>query len=327
MAEAAALRSQSRFIAGALSVLAGGLCWSFTGVFIRLAPHLDAWQFLIYRGLGVALAFALIARSKGRGAILADFLALGPLGVVAALALSMAAIGFIVALKLTSVANALFLSSCAPLLSAILGFLILGERLGVAADRRDGARLLRSRRSSSAAASRPAISPATPGGSLCALSFAVVSVCMRLAPERDFGPAMVGYGVFSALVAASVALAEGATLAPPLMEALCGFAAGFVLMGLGFALFLRGAPIGAGGRPDPAGPDRDDFRPRLGLAGVRRDAGDDDARRRSGDLRRRRRHGFVGRRRPRAQRFQLRPLAAQANQICSARPSARSAAS
>jgi drug/metabolite transporter (DMT)-like permease len=241
MADAAALRSQTRFLAGALSVLAGGLCWSFTGVFIRLAPHLDAWQFLVYRGLGVALAFTLLARSKGRGAILAGLFALGPLGAVATLALSLAAIGFIVALKLTSVANALFLSSCAPLLSAIFGFLILRERLGA---RQIGATAL----------GFCGLVIILGGGFevgrivgdvwalLCALSFAVVSVCMRLAPKRDFGPAMVGYGVFSALVAAAVALHEGATLTPPLMEALCAFAAGFVLMGLGFALFLRGAP-------------------------------------------------------------------------------------
>ncbi len=242
MADAATMRSHSRFLAGALSVLAGGLCWSFTGVFIRLAPHLDAWQFLVYRGLGVAVAFAFLARSKGRGAILADFLALGPLGIVATLALSLAAIGFIVALKLTSVANALFLSSCAPLLSAILGFLILGERLDA-------------RQVGSVALGFGGLAIIVGGGFeaghvagdlwglLCALSFAVVSVCMRLAPKRDFGPAMVGYGAFSALVAAGVSIGEGATLTPPPLETLSAFAAGFVLMGLGFTLFLRGAPF------------------------------------------------------------------------------------
>jgi drug/metabolite transporter (DMT)-like permease len=239
--DAAATQPPSRLLAGALSVLAGGLCWSFTGVFIRLAPHLDAWQFLVYRGLGVAVAFTLIARSRRRGAILPGFFALGPLGVVAALALSLAAIGFIVALKLTNVANALFLSSCAPLLSAILGFLILGERLGV-------------RQAGATALGFCGLVIIVGGGFeaggvvgdawalVCALSFAVVSVCMRLAPKRDFDPAMVAYGVFSALAAAAVCLGEGATLAPPLMEALAAFAAGFVLIGLGFALFLRGAP-------------------------------------------------------------------------------------
>jgi drug/metabolite transporter (DMT)-like permease len=241
MVAVAATRSQTRFLAGALFVLAGGLCWSFTGIFIRLAPHLDAWQFLLYRGLGTAVAFVLLARSHGRGATLAGFLALGPLGVVATFALSLAAIGFVVALKLTSVANALFLSSCAPLLSAILGFFILGERLDL-------------RQIGSVALGFCGLAIIVGGGFetghlagdvwgiSCALAFAIVSVCMRLAPKRDFGPAMICYGFASALVAAGVALAEGATLTPPPLETLSAFAAGFVLMGLGFTLFLRGAP-------------------------------------------------------------------------------------
>src|SRR5271155_5610948 len=217
MVEAAAEGLRSRYVGGALLVLAAGLCWSFTGVFVRLAPHLDSWQFLIYRGLGVAVAFSWLARPRGRGGIAAGLLALGPLGIVATLALSLAAMGFVVALKLTSVANALFLSSCSPLLSAILGFLILGERLDAWQIGSVGLGFCR-------------LAVIVGGGFetghvvgnvaalLSALSFATVSVCMRLAPDRDFGPAMVGYGVFSALLAASVCIGEGATLTPPPLE-------------------------------------------------------------------------------------------------------------
>jgi drug/metabolite transporter (DMT)-like permease len=241
VADAAIGRARGRFLAGALLVLAAGLCWSFTGVFVRLAPHLDSWQFLVYRGFGVAVAFALIARARGGGGFLEGFRALGPPGAVATIALSLAAIGFIVALKLTSVANALFLSSCAPLLSAILGFVILGERLDA-------------RQTTSVALGFCGLAIIVGGGFeagrlagnlsalVSALSFAVVSVCMRIAPERDFGPAMVGYGALSALFAAGIALSEGATLAPPPLETLSAFAAGFLLMGLGFTFFLKGAP-------------------------------------------------------------------------------------
>jgi len=56
MAQTSATAPPTRLLAGALSVLAGGLCWSFTGVFVRLAPHLDSWQFLVFRGLGVAVS-------------------------------------------------------------------------------------------------------------------------------------------------------------------------------------------------------------------------------------------------------------------------------
>ena len=43
---------------GAILVLAAGLCWSFTGIFLRLAPHFDPWQFLAWRSLGTACAIA-----------------------------------------------------------------------------------------------------------------------------------------------------------------------------------------------------------------------------------------------------------------------------
>ena len=238
MAQATAAASQSRFLASALSVLAGGLCWSFTGVFVRLAPHLDSWQFLVFRGLGVAAAFWLIG---GRRSPFAALRGLDALGVVTSAALSVAAIGFIVALKMTSVATALFLSSCAPLLSALLGFVILGERLNA---RQIGAVAL------GFCGLAIIVSGGFEAGRLagdlwglaCALSFATVSVCTRLAPRRDFSQTMIGYGVLCAAVSAAVCVGEGATLAPPPLDALSSFAAGFLLIGIGFMLFLRGAP-------------------------------------------------------------------------------------
>ena len=238
MTPATVAARRTRYVAGSLSVLAGGLCWSFTGVFVRLAPDLDSWQFLVYRGLGVAVAFWLIGGRRGPRAALRR---LDALGLVTTAALSVAAIGFIVALKMSSVATALFLSSCAPLLSALLGFLILGERLNA---RQIGAVAL------GFCGLTIILTGGFEAGRLagdlwalaCALSFATVSVCTRLAPRRDFGSSMIGYGVLSAAVSAAVCLADGITLAPPPLQTLSAFAAGFLLIGLGFALFLRGAP-------------------------------------------------------------------------------------
>jgi drug/metabolite transporter (DMT)-like permease len=238
MTPATVAARRTRYVAGSLSVLAGGLCWSFTGVFVRLAPDLDSWQFLVYRGLGVAVAFWLIG---GRRGPLAALRRLDALGLVTTAALSIAAIGFIVALKMSSVATALFLSSCAPLLSALLGFLILGERLNA---RQIGAVAL------GFCGLTIILTGGFEAGRLagdlwalaCALSFATVSVCTRLAPRRDFGSSMIGYGFLSAAVSAAVCFADGITLAPPPLQTLSAFAAGFLLIGLGFALFLRGAP-------------------------------------------------------------------------------------
>jgi drug/metabolite transporter (DMT)-like permease len=233
--------SERGFLIGALCVLAAGLSWSFTGIFLRLAPHLDTWQFLVWRNLGVACAFAIVLRARGAGSPLRRFLATGRVGAIVTLALCLASIAFIIAMKTTTVANALFLSSCAPLLAALLGYLFLGERLSL----RQGASV-----GLGIAGLGVIVGGAVEAGHLTgnisailtALGFAGASVAMRYGPPRDYSPAVFAYGLSACALSAGVCLATGVTLAPSPPEILAAFAAGFLVMGLGFALFLRGAP-------------------------------------------------------------------------------------
>ena len=75
------------------------------------------------------------------------------------------------------------------------------------------------------------------------LGFAVASVTMRRgAPGADFKPTAASYGLATAIVAGGVCVASGKPIAPSAFEAAIAFAAGFVIIGLGFSLFLRGAP-------------------------------------------------------------------------------------
>ena len=233
--------SHPGFPAGALFVLTAGLSWSFTGVFLRLAPGLSSWQFLTWRSLGVACAFALILRSQGGGSILARVSAMGRIGALVALSLCMSSIAFIVSMKTTTVANALFLSSCSPILAALLGRTILGEKLNLA-------------QASSVALGRAGLGVIVGGGLdagglagnvmgvLTALGFAGASVAMRFGPPRDYSPAVLAYGLLASAISAGVCLARGDSLFPSPSEVLAAFGAGFLVMGLGFALFLRGAP-------------------------------------------------------------------------------------
>jgi len=241
MSMVSAIKPPATALIGALFVLAAGLCWSFTGALLRLAPHLDAWQIQTYRGLGTACAFVILSLSQRRPWGLRAFWRLGALGPVVMVALSVASLGFIVAIKLTTVANALFLSSCSPLLSASLGFFILREALT-------------RRQIGSVALGLVGLLIIVGGGFeagngigniaavLSALGFASASICMRMAPERDFNAAMVAFGLLSSLVAGGMCVWQGTTLAPAFGEILVAFASGFVLIGFGFALFLRGAP-------------------------------------------------------------------------------------
>ena len=237
MGQATATAARARFLAVALSVLAGGLCWSFTGVFVRLAPHLDSWQFLVFRGLGVAVAFRLIGGRSAMAALRRP----DALGLLTAAALSVAAIGFIVALKMTSVATALFLSSCAPLLSALLGYWILGERS-------TGARSARWRsasaawRSSSAAGFEADGSPAISVGLACALSLRDRQRLHAAGAAARFRP---GDDRLWGAVRGDLRRGppqRGATLARRRSRR-CRFSpSGLLLIVVGFMLFLRGAP-------------------------------------------------------------------------------------
>jgi DME family drug/metabolite transporter len=206
-----------------------------------LAPDLSSWQFLAYRCFGVACVFAIISRWRDAAPLHRQLVDLGWSGAIVTLAMSVAASGFIIAMKLTAVANALFLASCSPLLSAVLGYFVLGERLN-----RGQIGAVALGMAGLAVIVGGGIEAGDPFGDLCALAsalgFAISSVVIRRARGRDFTPAMFGYGVVSCLFAVSACVVSGSTLAPSPLQAASAFAAGFVLMGLGFGLFLRGAP-------------------------------------------------------------------------------------
>ena len=226
---------------GAIYVLAAGLCWSFTGIFLRLAPHFDPWQFLAWRSFGTACAISIIARFGRQGRLVSRLFALGRVGAIVTLAFAVASITFIISMKTTTVANALFLSSCAPLLAAILGYLALGEKLTLwqtASIALGLAGLLLIASGGLAAGSLI--------GNVCALAtalgFAGASVAMRRGRVRDFSPAIFGYGIIACAFSALVCLGEGVSLVSPLPDVVAALAGGLLPMGLGFACFLRGAP-------------------------------------------------------------------------------------
>jgi drug/metabolite transporter, DME family len=233
--------ARGRFFVSALYILAAGLSWSFTGIFLRLAPHLDSWQFLVWRSLGVACAFVLITRAVSSGSPARRLAAMGRAGILVVLALCLASIAFIIAMKSTTVANALFLSSCAPLLAAALGYLFLGERLSL----RQGASIALGLVGLGIIVGG-GIEAGSLAGNICAvltaLGFAGASVGMRLGPGRDYTPAVLSYGILVCVLAGCVCLANEVTVFPAPLETLSAFSGGFLAMGVGFACFLRGAP-------------------------------------------------------------------------------------
>jgi len=226
---------------GSLLVLCAGLSWSFSGLLVRSAPNLDPWQFLAYRSLGLALAFAVLDHTNKRPPLLPRLMRLGWPGTLAAVLMALAFITYIFALMNTTVANALFISSLAPILSALIGFLVLGERLnrGMAVAVVIGIAGL-------GVMVRGAIGGGNLFGNLIAmcppLCFASYSVLLRLRPRQDFSAIVNGFALLVVLVAFPMLVVNGVDVFPPVREAGAAFINGFVTMGLGFYLFQRGAP-------------------------------------------------------------------------------------
>ena len=114
---------------GVLLVLLAGVCWSSMGLAIRSMEAANVWQILFYRSCALApFLFAIIAiRSGGRP--LAVIRKAGVASVIGGLALVVAFTGGIYAIQTTTVANAMFLFATAPFMAALLGRLVLGERV------------------------------------------------------------------------------------------------------------------------------------------------------------------------------------------------------
>lgn len=109
---------------GLLVVLGATIMWSTAGIFVRLI-NLDVWTVLAWRSLFAALALVVVVYVQfGRRA---TPLLLTP-GKSTLLLVPIAAINmgaYVVALKLTTVANVMIVYATAPLVAAALAFVIL----------------------------------------------------------------------------------------------------------------------------------------------------------------------------------------------------------
>ncbi|MEO6607098.1 MAG: DMT family transporter [Aestuariivirga sp.] len=111
---------------GLLVVLAATILWSTAGIFVRVID-LDVWTMLAWRSLFAALALVVVSYVQlGRRAT-GQLLMPGKstLVLIPIAATNMAA--YVVALKLTTVANVMIVYATAPLVAAALAFVILRQ--------------------------------------------------------------------------------------------------------------------------------------------------------------------------------------------------------
>ena len=110
-------------------VIASSIGNSGSGLIVRSMDSADGWQIIFYRScfLTVALGIVFVVQSGWR--VRAALRVLRPWALLGSVCIASVNTCFILALTYTTVANTMFLMSAAPFFAALLGWLVLGERV------------------------------------------------------------------------------------------------------------------------------------------------------------------------------------------------------
>jgi len=122
---------KNNYLLGFSLVVISGIIWSFGAPLVRLLEDAESFrlQYLLYRGLiitSVILIFVLFREGKN---FFHTFRRIDSWSLIGSLVMSVTFFGWIYALTTTTVAITLLMLAISPVLSAFLGFVILGERL------------------------------------------------------------------------------------------------------------------------------------------------------------------------------------------------------
>ena len=231
-----------KYATGATLIVLAGVLWSVQGLIIRSIPDTGPWAILVWRSVGMLPVLLAWIAVQSRGRVLPEIRAVGWPGILGGLGLVMAFSGAIYGFQTTSVANAVLLFSASPFFAAILGRVLLGERVstltwfaivlaavgilvmvggGIAGGAMDG----------NAAAL------------ISAMGFAVFTVALRWGKLANMLPAVALGGLFS-IIAGTLALAVlGQDLLISPREAGIAAAMGAVTLTGGMVLFTLGSKV------------------------------------------------------------------------------------
>lgn len=225
-----------RYGVGVLMVMAGAVCLSTSGIFVRAIEAASGWQILFWRSAWLVLTVLVYLLIRHRGRIRAPIRAIGLTGVGVALLLTMAFTGFVFALLMTTVANVVFMLGASPFVAALLGWWLLGERI-----RRGTAFAIVAVMAGIGLMVADGLAAGRLAGNLVALvtvfGFACQIILLRRAKAIDMLPAVGLAGLFNLLLAS--ALVEGITV--PFGDLVMTMLLGTVNVGAGIMLLTAGA--------------------------------------------------------------------------------------
>ena len=223
-----------------LFVFAAGVLWSTVGLGIRMIEDAVVWQILLYRSISMSLFLYLVIRVRSGESPFVQIRRTGFPAVVAGLALVAAYSGGIYAIQNTSVANAMLLFATAPFMAAVLGWLILRERVRVAtwiaiAIALCGIAIMVSDKSGEVAIF----------GSLAALGsalgFAVFTVALRWGRTGEMLPSVFLSGIFAFVITLGICQLLGLSLALSVRDGGVAMGMGVFQVGAGLILYTLGS--------------------------------------------------------------------------------------
>jgi drug/metabolite transporter (DMT)-like permease len=226
---------------GVVLVVLAAVLWSLMALSIRLIGEAGVWQVLFYRSVGM-LPVLLIAITLRSGNPLQAVARMGLPGLVAGVGLVAAFAGAIFAIQNTNVANAVFLFSAAPLITAALGWALLGEKVQPVTWAAIGLALCGIFLMVSEGVALGA-GPGNLAALISAAGFAVFTVSLRWGRSGDMVPATLIGVVLSVGVSATIILARGDSLALPPRAILIALAMGAFILGLGLTVFTVGSRV------------------------------------------------------------------------------------
>lgn len=231
-----------RYGQGVALVLAAGALWSLMGLMLRQIETATVWQILFWRSLGVVpILFAFTVWTSG-GKPFQSIRRIGLAGTIGALGLVFAFAGAIYAIQSTTVANAVFLFTASPFVAAVLGWILLGERVGSWTWAAIGLAVF-----GMYLMVREGLELGALHGNIAALlsaaGFGAFSVALRWGKVGDMLPVSMLGAVFSVIVAGLVLVAQGRTISVSGWDMGVSLAMGMGVLALGMVAYTLGSKV------------------------------------------------------------------------------------
>lgn len=123
--------SQQSYARGVLYVVLAGVFLSTGGLIVRHVADADAWTVLFYRSLTFSTSVIIFLWFQERKNTLALYKKMRGLDFLIALSLALGFIFYLLSLFTTSVANTVLVLSTGPFIAALLGWLVLKEKVTI----------------------------------------------------------------------------------------------------------------------------------------------------------------------------------------------------